>query len=264
MKNVFRVTASAILLITLLTACGPKVTPTAAPVAPGETPAVALPTAQPGDPCANEYFPVKNNATFTYSSTGSPSGPYTFTDTITNVRADGYTLSAQLKKQPFTQEWSCTPSGLVALQLGAKDATSILAFEKFTDLKASNVSGVVLPPSITPGAEWAYALDIAGLEKVQAGETPATMTGRVSVTYLAGNKETVTVPAGTFEAIAIEVSTVIDFNVVTPSNTVKLSVDSTYIVWYAPGVGWVKASGNGKLGGQEYVETIVLESYSIP
>jgi hypothetical protein len=264
MKNVFRVTASAVLLITTLAACGlGGETPTSVPVDPGVSPVVVLPTAQPGDLCANEYFPVKNNASWTYSSTGSPSGPYTFTDTVTNVRADGFTISAQSKDQTYTQEWNCKPEGLVAIQLSANNATSILAFEKFTDLQASNITGVILPPSITPGAEWSYALDIQGLEKVKEG-TPATMTGRVSVTYIAGNKETVTVPAGTFEAIAIEVSTVIDFNVVTQSNTVKLSVDSTYTIWYAPGIGWVKSSGYGKLGGQDYVETIMLESYNIP
>ena len=86
------------------------------------------------------------------------------------------------------------------------------------------------------------------------------MTGRVAVTYIAGNKESLTVPAGAFETIAIAANTVIDFNVA----AAKLSINSAYTVWYAPGVGWVKSSGNGKLGGQDYFETIVLESYNIP
>ncbi len=260
MKKELLKIASTLLLVISLTACGQgteTAVPSTSPV-PGSGP-----IAQPGDPCANEYFPVKNNATYTYSSTGSPSGPYSFTRTLTNVRADGFSLSTKYKNQDILQEWQCKPEGLAPTQLGATDATSMLAFDKFTNLTAANITGIIMPPAITPGAEWNYALDIQGTEKVQGG-TPATMTGRVSINYIAGNKESVTVPAGTFEAIAIEVNTVIDFNVVTGANTIKLSVDSTYTVWYAPGVGWVKASGYGKLGGQDYVETIVLDSYSIP
>jgi len=258
-KELFK-TASIILLVVTLTACGTTPTPTALPVDPG---VVVIPTAQPGDPCANEYFPVKNNATYSYSSTGSPSGPYSFTRTITNVRTDGFTIDTKFKNQDVLQEWSCKAEGLVPTQLGTTDATSILAFEKFTNLTAANVTGFVIPPAITPGAEWNYALDIQGTEKVKEGN-PATMTGRVSINYIAGNKESVTVPAGTFDAIAIEVNTVIDFNVVAGANVIKLSVDSTYTIWYAPGVGWVKSNGYGKLGGQDYVETIVLDSYTIP
>jgi hypothetical protein len=261
MKKELLKTAGILLLVVFLAACGQGGEPTALPAtaAPG---VVVIPTAQPGDPCANEYFPVKNNAAYNYSSTGGPSGPYTFTRTITNVRADGFTFNTKLKKQEIAQEWTCKPEGLAPTQLGATDATSILAFEKFTNLTASNITGVVMPPTITPGAEWNYALDIQGVENGKDA-APATMTGRVAIGYLAGNRESITVPAGTFDAVAIEVNTVIDFNIVS-SNTINLSVDSTYTLWYAPGVGWVKANGYGNLGGQDYVETIVLESYTIP
>jgi hypothetical protein len=260
MKKELLKIASILLLVVSLTACGKAPEPTSVPVDPG---VVVIPTTQPGDPCANEYFPVKEKAKYIYNSTGSPSGPYTFTRKITNVRADGFTIDTKFKDQDVLQEWSCKPEGLVPTQLGAADATSILAFERFTDLTAANVTGFVMPPGITSGAEWNYTLDIQGKENVKEG-TPATMTGRVSINYIAGKKETVTVPAGTFEAVAIEVNTVIDFNVVAGANTTKLSVDSTYTVWYAPGVGWVKANGYGKLGGQDYVETIELQSYTIP
>ena len=265
MKNGLRKIASATLLVFTLAACGQRAQPTIAPVEPGASPAIPLPTAKPSDPCANEYYPVKNDATYTYASTGSPSGPYGYTSKITSVRADGFAIASRYKNINITQEWNCKPEGLVAIQLGPSDATSILAFEKFTDLKASNISGIMLPAAVTPGMEWSYALDIQGTERVLPPDVPASMTGRVSATYIAGEKESVTVPAGTFEAIAIEVSTVIDFNVTEQGGvTVNLTVDSTYTVWYAPGVGWIKSSGFGHLSGQEYFETIVLSSYTLP
>jgi predicted small lipoprotein YifL len=262
MKKELLKIAGTLLLVISLTACGQGGTPTAPPATTAPE-VVALPTAQPGNPCANEYFPIKENATYNYSSAGSPSGPYTFTRTISNVREKVFSMQTQYKNQNIIQKWECKPKGLTPTDLGATDAASMLAFDKFANLSATNVTGIVLPTAITPGSKWNYALDIQGTEKTTQG-TPATMTGHVTIDYVAGNKESVTVPAGTFDAVAIQVTTAINFNVVTGSGTVKLSVDSTYTLWYAPGVGWVKASGNGKLGGQEYVETIVLESYTIP
>lgn len=260
MKNKMIKTAGILFLIVSLAACGKPPEPTALPIDPG---VVVIATAQPNDPCTNEYIPVRNNATYTYSSTGSPSGSYSFTRTVTNVRTDGFTINTKIKDQDVFQEWSCKSEGLVPTQLGATDATSILAFQKFEGLTAANITGFVMPPAVTSGTEWNYALDIQGTEKTKEG-IPANMTGRVSLNYIAGNRESVTVPAGTFDALAIEVSTVIDFNIVSGSNVITLSVDSTYTVWYAPGIGWIKSNGYGKLGGQDYVETIVLESYTIP
>ena len=266
MKNVIRTLALAAVLALSLAACGlGGGTPTPAPVAadPGVSQPVVLPTAAPSDPCANEYFPVKLNATWSYSSSGSPSGPYQLFDTITEVRPDGFTLNSQFRKNPRIQPWSCRSEGLAATQLAINNATSILAFEKFSDLTSSNVSGVNIPVTIAPGMEWAYAFDIAGTEMRQ-GVPGGAMTGRIASTYLAGNKESVTVPAGTFEAIPIQVDTVIDFSVASQSGPVSLTLTSSYTYWYAAGIGWVKASGSGRLGGQEYFETIQLDAYTIP
>src|SRR5262245_18320786 len=68
--------------------------------------------------CANAYYPVREGSTWSYKSMGGPTGEYSFTDTITAVRADGFTLSSQFGSLTRTQEWACKPEGLVALQLG--------------------------------------------------------------------------------------------------------------------------------------------------
>lgn len=256
-KDLLKITGI-LLLVVSLAACGQGAAPTSIPATEAPEGAV-IPTAQATNPCLNEYFPVKENATFNYSSTGGPTGPYSFTRVIKAVQENTFSLNTKFKDQDYIQKWLCKSDGLAPNEMGATDATSILAFDKFTNLTTANVTGFILPRTITPGAEWSYALDIQGTDKVQNGA----MTGNVSIIYIAGNKESVTVPAGTFEAIAIEVNTTIDFKVATGTK-VKFSADSIYTIWYAPGVGWIKASGHGKLGGQEYVETIVLESYSIP
>src|SRR5215207_6587465 len=72
--------------------------------------------------CANAYYPVRQGATWSYKSIGSPVGDYSFTDTITSVREDGFTLTSQFEDVTRIQEWACKPEGLVALQLGGPSA----------------------------------------------------------------------------------------------------------------------------------------------
>jgi hypothetical protein len=91
------------------------------------------------------------------------------------------------------------------------------------------------------------------------------MTGHISMIFKAGKAESVTVPAGVFDAIAVEVKIVSEFKILSASGQAKkISAHNAYTVWYAPGVGWIKSNGSGNLNGQEYFETIVLESYKVP
>lgn len=262
-KHILKI-AGVLLLAISLTACGqgsaPAPTPTEAAAPPTSTPAKNqnLPRL-----CKNEYFPVKANAEYHYSSTGSPSGSYSFTRRIGKVTADSFVIVTSLRKSNITQTWSCKPEGLIPTQLGITDAASAIALRNYTDLTASNIVGYFLPPSLTPGATWTYSMDIQGTQAApSAGSSPASMTGRVTITYTVGNKESVTVPAGTFDAFAIEVNTVIDFTT-TSGNADATDINSAYTAWYASGVGWIKSAGYGSLGKQKYVETIVLDSYEL-
>jgi hypothetical protein len=140
-----------------------------------------------------------------------------------------------------------------------------MAFEGFTDITASNVTGVSVPANLNPGMEWTYAFDMQGTEKVTAGQPAGTMTGHVDISYKALKIESVTVPAGTFDAIAIEVHTISKFNIASATEEAqKITIDSVYTYWYAPGVGWIKANGMGTLNGQKYYETVVLDGYRLP
>ncbi|HSQ40106.1 MAG TPA: hypothetical protein VLM78_08080 [Anaerolineales bacterium] len=266
MKKELLKTASILLLVVSLTACGQGTAePTAIPgdVSVPTNVAAAVPTAQ-ADPCGNLYFPVKNKATYTYSSSGSPAGAYTFRNIISNASANGFTLTTKFNALPLTQNWECKPEGVLAIGLGLTDAASSLALEQFTNLTASNITGISLPANLAPGMEWAYDLDLQGTEKVQEGQPAGNMTGHISMTFKAGKAESVTVPAGVFEAIAVEVKIVSEFKILSASGQAKkISAHNAYTVWYAPGVGWIKSNGSGNLNGQEYFETIVLESYKV-
>ena len=212
--------------------------------------------------CANTYFPVREGATWTYRSEGSPSGDYTFTDTITSVREDGFTLTSESDDFTRTQEWACKEEGLTALQLGGIPLSALSSQDIDLEIEVKNVSGAALPAELSPGSQWQHMLDFEGNMEI-AGET-ATAEGNVQTNFNAVGSENVTVPAGTFEAMKVQVVTALNISMKIQGLTVPVAFSGTYDYWYAQGVGWVKASGSGNVTGIAYDETIELQSYNIP
>ena len=247
-----------LLLLRFVTACSNE-TPTSAPAPTQEpiSPEAPVATEPPvtsggGMPvagsglCANAYYPVREGATWTYSSTGGPTGGYGFTDTITAVRDDGFTLTSQFGDLTRTQEWGCSAEGLVALQLGGTSAATLNTENMEMNLDVDHVSGVTFPSEIKPGDSWQHALEFTGNMTVAGQQVEAT--GDAQSSFQAIGIESVTVPAGTFEAMKIHIETTI--NIAGNFNGVSfpVSISSPYDYWFVQGVGWVKASGTGTVG----------------
>jgi hypothetical protein len=76
--------------------------------------------------------------------------------------------------------------------------------------------------------------------------------------------ESVTVPAGTFDAMKVQVVTTFSASVSFQGLTVPVRFSSTTLSWYAAGTGWVKSESTGDLMGQAYTETLELQWYNIP
>ena len=212
--------------------------------------------------CANAYYPVREGATWTYQSTGGPVGSYGFTDTITSVREDGFTLTTQFDELTRTQDWACRTEGLVALQLGGTSAATLNSQDMQLTLDVSNVSGVTFPAEISAGDQWQHALEFTGKMVVASQEIEATGNAQTSFTTI--GVESVTVPAGTFEAMKIRVDSTINITGIFQGVSLPITVSSPYDYWFVQGGGWVKASGEGDVGDESFTETIELQSYSIP
>ena len=107
----------------VLAGCGPSTAsePAGEVAAPeGETAPVATeaPTGgQAAGACANVFYPVVDGATWTYDGSVDPIGPYTYTETVTEVQPDGFTLSGDFGEVTRLQEWSCTAEGLIAVDV---------------------------------------------------------------------------------------------------------------------------------------------------
>jgi len=260
---------SVLLMIVFLAACStPSIPPTnpqstetetspeATATLPGSTPSVGQGL------CTNLYYPVRQGATWTYKSTGGPAGEYSFTDTITSVRDDGFTLSTQIGDLIRPQEWTCTAEGLAALQLGGAPAAMLNSQNIQLNLDINNATGVTFPSQTNPGDQWQQTLDVTG--NVTAMNEEAEATGNVQMNFSAIGNERVTVPAGTFDALKVEVDVTLNINATYEGITLPVSFSGDYTYWFAPNVGWVRASGTGSVLGSSFSDTTELQSYSIP
>jgi hypothetical protein len=257
---------SLLLTLIFLAACSLPSTPTVVPqttqIAPPATEAATgMPVTGEGL-CANAYYPVRQGATWNYKSTSSAAGEYSFTDTITAAREDGFNLSTQFSGVTRTQEWACQPEGLVALQFGGAPAAMLNAQNMQLTLQVSNVSGVTFPKEINAGDQWQHNLDLQGSMTVAGQE--GTATGNSQTSFTAIGNESVTVPAGTFDAMKIQVDTTLNLNVSSQGLSVPVAFTSSYNYWFVQGVGWVKNSGTGNAPEMSFSETTELQTYSIP
>jgi hypothetical protein len=251
------------LLAPVLTACG---------IDNASNSEVVLPIIQTSNPnasptaseiCSNTLFPSRQGATWVYASTGGPGGAFIYTNSVTEARTDGFTLTTQFADQTRTQEWSCQPDGLKALQLGGGSAAGTSIQGMTSELTTSNVNGLSLPQNVTTGMQWQYSLQLQGTI-VMPGDPQAPTNGVYSVNMQEMGNETVTVPAGTFEAVKIQSNSTVDIISTFAGNEVPIKFNGTTITWYAPSVGYVKSVENGDFGGEAFSATTELQSYSIP
>lgn len=252
------------LLLTTLTACGTDST---------NNQEVVLPILQTSDPniisptsselCGNVLYPTTQGAAWVYTSIGGPSGSFNYTNSITETRADGFTLTSQFTDLTRTQEWDCQPDGLKAFQLGGGSAAGISIQGMTAEFVTSEVTGISIPQTVTPGMQWQYTLTLQGTVAMP-GNQQAQSNGAYSADMKEVGRETVTVPAVTFEAVKIQSNSNVNIMAVFEGIEIPVKFNGTTITWYAPGVGYVKSVENGDFGGTAYSAMTELQSYSIP
>lgn len=250
-------------LIFLLSACNAK-DPTAVvfpPTLEASQPDTMIPNT--GTSCENLLFPVRMGASWTYHSTGSPSGEFIYTDTISEIRADGFTMTTQVADTARTVEWSCLSEGLRALQIGGGTTASISTQDIAAEFTTLEASGVSLPREVTPGQQWQHNLTIQG-SIAMPNEEGAPSNGTVSVSMQETGRETITISAGTFEAVKIQAATIIQISADFQGMPVPITINSSSILWYAPNVGFIKSIESSDFNGTSYTTTTELQSYSIP
>jgi hypothetical protein len=129
-------------------------------------------------------------------------------------------------------EGECTEEGIILMDRGMEG--SFISGDGSSSTNSTSRTGVTLPNDLKVGSAWTQTIDII-------------------TNYNVVGTETVTVPAGTFEALKIEQS---------GSMTMmgqELLTQGT--LWYAEGVGNVKAE-TGMANGERFLSQLI--SYDIP
>ncbi len=216
-----------------------------------------------GGVCDNLLYPVRLGASWAYVNSGGPNGVLIYSDTISAVSETGFTLTSQIATLTRTQEWSCEESGLKALGLGGGTTASITAQGMTAEFSTLDVTGISLPKDLASGLQWQYGLTIQGTIPMPTGEMVQS-NGTYLVTSQEMGRETITVPAGTFDAVKIQTNSTVEILVPFGNEQVPMKYSGTSMVWYASGVGYVKSVENWDFGSAPFTSTTELQTYVIP
>ena len=200
---------------------------------------VSLPPASSsGNECGNAYYPIVDGAQWNYTS--SSTGP--FTHRLTVETGDEFTIVVESGADTFIIRGLCLEGGDINLLQVPGTSLSYSGDNGSSSITTTSNEGVTLPGDIQAGDDWSQTI---GMEVSSSDQTTNFL---LDNTYTAVGYETVTVPAGTFNALKIEQST--DMGGPEPM---------TQTLWYVQDVGLVKSVIEV---GEIYVNELV--SYNIP
>ncbi len=186
------------------------------------------------DKCRNPLYPVHNGAWWMYAfSNGSKPS-----QTLSVVGNNTFILTVQSDDSTFTLEGRCTDDGIILLDVPGASVT-YSGGQGSSTLIAQNVAGVTLPNDVQVGEDWSQTLQVAG------GNVNAT----IETSYRAIGYETITVPAGSFNALKIEQNGLVTMG--------GKTLNSHAFFWYAQDVGVVKSVIDG-------VSSSELIAYNFP
>jgi len=223
------------------TAAPPTEAPaTAAPAAPTPTLAAAAETgALPAGDCGNEFYPVIEGRTLRYTNNIPGFGVTEHTITYSDVTGTSFTATSDLGDgNALTQTWQCSGEGLLQPEFSqlptGEDVTLTIEFVES--------SGLTIPAAnqFQPGESWTTHY-VANATLGDGGDAQMTMAQTTDLTHTVIGPETITVPAGEFDAIRVETTgNVSSITSVGGVAVPPMELPMSFISWYAAGVGLVR------------------------
>ncbi|MCI0479328.1 hypothetical protein L0Y59_02180 [Candidatus Uhrbacteria bacterium] len=217
--------------------CGPS-----AP-APSDTTSGTGPSIS--DSCGNPYYPFKPGLVIAYRVTpaAGPEGSSDYAIRTVSVSGSTATIRAELANGATADMTADCADGTVALK-GSSGLGAAMEGTTFTMTPVSS-SGTSMPANVTAGTNWENTEEVRMefTDDANAGIGPITMT--TTERSKAIGEESVTVPAGTFKAMKVElkrtISSVAAFGAMPPST-------DTVTEWWVKGIGMIKSVTIGQDG----------------
>jgi hypothetical protein len=218
----------------------------------GEEPPDLPPPAVAQTACDHPYFPLRTGSSWTYST---PQGNMTWSVGSaggTNDSAEA-TMEISMPEVSMTVHWNCSSAGIVSYDFGSLNAPG---YGNVVNMEVVDSSGAFVPAAdlLMPGYSWPDNYNVV-MHFSQEG-VALDWTTTVSQTWTAVGIESVTVPAGTFEALRVDGDE--SAHMTGFGQDVSVTVSATY--WYAKGVGVVRytTTSEGSSSGGD------LTSYTVP
>jgi hypothetical protein len=250
-----------ILSVLVLTQCnfpGRKshATPTATPTTPVlsslNTPIPPpTPTLEP-TLCDNPYQPSRMGDAWVYTGNNADLGTYDHTQMIKSATSTAFTAENTLANVTYDVEYTCTEAGLVANNPVEQYLGALLNTPgSQISVKLNSVNGISLPKTINPGDQWQQQA------QVDATLNTTNASGFIVFDYTAVGLESITVPAGTYQAMRVNLNVTIQ---VTPLRIQAGTYEMT--MWMAPDVGIVKTTGTSHVPGIDFSDTTELSAFT--
>ncbi len=209
-------------------------------------------TPTPSSLCANPLFPNSVGDQWLYTGTNSIIGNYDRTDTITSSSNASFTQGTSVGKVTYSVTYDCSTNGLTAVNPIQQYGGVLLNNPNIpVNVKLTANSGVSLPSKINPGDTWQQIADW------EATSQQLNVNGRFVFDYTAVGYESITVTAGTYNALRITTTIHVEltsFHVPAGNYTI--------ISWWVPKVGMVKSEGTSHVPGVDFTDSMQLTSFT--
>jgi hypothetical protein len=254
-----------------LLACSPGSTSTQPPEATGNIPPLAtetqaiseVPTDTPvpapvAHACANLYMPIVPGATWNYKLIGPISD--TFTHTILSMESNSF-VEQDIFATGVTRQgtWNCEDGNMIALDPPSGASANVSTENNVSvDFETKDLSGVTIPATINAGDTWSQSLTLEGTQTINGTAFPAS--NQLTSDCKAIGIESVTVEAGTFNAMRVECQTTMNISISMGDTPIQSTLNLTGTNWYVENIGLVKTLTTG----MGFDSTTELVSYNIP
>lgn len=237
-------------------------------VSPTEEPPTAEPPAEPAGggeslalgACNHPYYPIRDGALYRYrmSVPGMDDTEMTIEYRVTGP--DSFVTTQTYADITSEAEWTCTEEGLVrtSLGLGGMDIPGV-------EYTVDGVSGVTFPPvdQLQVGKTWQSTFTMSG--EMSAEGFAIKMNIEAVTDNVLAAFESVTTPAGDFDAAKIDTTTTINMDMdmgdmpAVPGMPGMSGMTTSTTMWLAEGVGMVKTESEDPTGGTSVMELVATE-----
>lgn len=201
--------------------------------------------------CANAYYPASESLRRNYKTTfaGNRIAPSTYTESFKNFTADGYTYQMTFapremgkeKSQPLVVQGGikCSPQGLTMMEY----ANLQMGNEMQMRVKTIKAEGITFPHESEwkVGKKWSMKYDVEmQFDQAMPPQLKVNPNGTYEMDWEIIGQESVTVPAGTFDALKVNLTFKNNLRMSVGSVSTPINTTFQSNLWVAKNVGMVK------------------------